>query len=286
MKHQLKKKFSKESGVKEKIILEGYSQKTKKSLGQNFLKSEKALSKICEAGNLSSSDVVLEIGPGKGALTERLLRLGVKVVAIEKDDLLVDFLKEKFQNEIKNKKLILIHEDILDFEIPKNIKKYKIIANIPYNITGAILKKFLEEQSQPTDMILLVQKEVAERVVARDGKESILSISIKIYGIPKYIMTVNKRFFSPAPKVDSAIIQITSISKNNLPNKNFEKLFFDVLKAGFAHKRKFVFSNLVKNFNQKEEIQAVFEFLGIKMSARAENLSVQDWIEITKRLLF
>jgi 16S rRNA (adenine1518-N6/adenine1519-N6)-dimethyltransferase len=284
--HQLKKKFSKGNQSKEETILEGYSHKPKKSLGQNFLKSKKALSKICEAGNLSPGDVVLEIGPGKGVLTEKLISLGAKVVAVEKDDLLIEFLKEKFQNAIKNKKLMLIHEDILDFEIPQNIKKYKIIANIPYNITGAILKKFLGGQTQPSDMVLLVQKEVAERIVARDEKESILSISVKAYGIPKYIMTVNKRFFSPSPKVDSAIIQISSISKKNFSSKKFEGLFFETLKAGFAHKRKFVFSNIVKNFNQKEKLSNIFKSLDIHMSTRAENLNVKNWIEITKRLLF
>lgn len=284
MTHRSKKYSLDDSPQKEKFKLEDYSHKPKKSLGQNFLKSEKALSKICEAGNLSLGDTVLEIGPGKGILTEKLLEIGVKVIAVEKDDSLVEFLKEKFANEIKNKKLVLIHEDILNFEIPKNVKKYKIIANIPYNITGAIFKKFLEEQAQPTDMILLVQKEVAERIVARDQKESVLSISVKIYGKPKYVMTVNKRFFSPSPKVDSAIIQISDISKINLPNKDFEKLFFDTLKAGFAHKRKFVFSNIVKNFGQKEKLMEIFKSLDIDMSTRAENLDINNWIAITSDL--
>ncbi len=269
---------------KKYLSSETYFHKPKKSLGQNFLKSGKALLKICEAGSLSRNDVVLEIGPGKGALTQKLLEQGVKVLAVEKDDSLVAILEEKFQKEIKTKQLILFRDDILNFKLPKNLKDYKIIANIPYNITGAIFKKFLEQERQPKSMVLLVQKEVAERIVARDKKESILSVSIKAYGEPKYIMTVGKKFFSPPPKVDSAIILISNISKKNLPSKNFEVLFFEILKAGFAHKRKFVFSNISKNFKEKDKLSEIFNNLKISPSARAENLDTRIWINLAKKI--
>ena len=254
--------------------------KAKKSLGQNFLKSKKALTRICEAGELSSGDIVLEIGPGKGALTEKLLEKGAQVIAIEKDDSLIPFLQEKFTNEIKSGQFILLNQDVLDFNIPKNIKKYKLIANIPYNITGAIFKKFLEEEKQPEKMVLLVQKEVAERIIAKDGKESILSISVKIYGLPKYIMTVGKKFFSPSPKVDSAVILISDISKNTFNGNISEKKFFEILKAGFAHKRKLVLSNLTKTFKQKDEFEIIFNKLKINKNSRAENLTAQNWADI------
>lgn len=254
--------------------------KAKKSLGQNFLKSKKALIRICEAGELSSGDIVLEIGPGKGALTEKLLEKGAQVIAIEKDDSLIPFLQEKFTHEAKSGQFILLNQDILDFSIPKNIKKYKLIANIPYNITGAIFKKFLEEERQPEKMVLLVQKEVAERIVAKDGKESILSISVKIYGLPKYIMTVGKKFFSPSPKVDSAVILISDISKNTFNGNISEKKFFEILKAGFAHKRKLVLSNLTKTFKQKDEFEIIFNKLKINKNSRAENLTAQNWADI------
>lgn len=254
--------------------------KAKKSLGQNFLKSKKALIRICEAGELSSGDVVLEIGPGKGALTEKLLEKGAQVIVIEKDDSLIPFLQEKFTHEAKSGQFILLNQDILDFSIPKNIKKYKLIANIPYNITGAIFKKFLEEERQPEKMVLLVQKEVAERIVAKDGKESILSISVKIYGLPKYIMTVGKKFFSPSPKVDSAVILISDISKNTFNGNISEKKFFEILKAGFAHKRKLVLSNLAKTFKQKDEFEIIFNKLKINKNSRAENLTSQNWTDI------
>ena len=145
--------------------------KAKKSLGQNFLKSEPALNMMCEAGEVSDKDTVLEIGPGKGALTKKLLEKAKRVIAVEKDHELFEFLQEKFVDEIKNGKLELINGDILEFDPTTYYllltTSYKLIANIPYNITGAIFKKFLSSSFQPEKMVLLVQKEVADRVVAR-----------------------------------------------------------------------------------------------------------------------
>lgn len=268
--------------------------KAKKSLGQNFLKSEIALNMMCEAGEVNNKDTILEIGPGKGALTSKLLLKASKVIAVEKDRELFEFLKEKFINEIKNKKLELINDDILNIETKTyhiKTKKYKLIANIPYNITGAIFKKFLSNDFQPEKMVLLVQKEVADRIVAKrnsnkniTGKESILSLSVKVYGNPKYIMKVHKRFFSPSPKVDSAIISISEISKNNFAQKEKEDLFFKIIKTGFAHKRKI----LQKNFESLEvglpKIREVFEKLGIDSKIRAEDVSIDKWLEISNLL--
>jgi 16S rRNA (adenine1518-N6/adenine1519-N6)-dimethyltransferase len=261
--------------------------KAKKSLGQNFLKSEPALRAMAEEGEIDLKDIILEIGPGKGALTSKLLINAGKVIAIEKDNELVLFLKEKFKTEIKNKKLEIISDDILDFDLKKyGLKKgqYKIIANIPYNITGAIFKKFLSSTIYPERMILLVQKEVAERVVARDKKESILSLSVKAYGTPKYVMKVGKRFFSPSPKVDSAILSITQISKKNFKSESNEKNFFTVIKAGFAHKRKVVRSNLEILQKEPNQINNIFEKLQINPTTRAEDLNFEKWIEISENL--
>lgn len=258
--------------------------KPKKSLGQNFLKSEAALKKIIETGEIKSGDTVLEIGPGKGALTKHLLESGCRLVAVEKDKELFNFLKEKFKKEIEEKKIILINEDILQFKITDyELQNYKIIANIPYNITGAILKKFLAGEkssgialraSQPEKMVLLVQKEVAERIVARDKKESILSISVKAYGDPKVIMKVPARYFSPAPKVDSAIIAINYISRKIFEKNNInEEKFWEIVKKGFAHKRKKLSSNLKGIIpNDSPVVQG----------KRAEDLSLLDWIMIAK----
>ncbi len=279
--------------------------KAKKSLGQNFLKSNLALNKIIESGDVQSTDIILEIGPGKGVLTEKLLTKAGMVIAIEKDDTLFDFLKIKFLKEIAQKKLILINDDILKFDLEKNAFSfwnglagigtrrtedltktrkhfsYKIIANIPYNITGAILKKFLTEKIQPERMILMVQHEVAKRIMARDKKESILSISVKAYGRPNMVMKVPARYFSPAPKVDSAVIAIQNISRETFETNNIhEAKFWEIVKNGFAHKRKKLSSNLKSlALNEHEDLLQTLKELGSK---RAENLSLSEWISLAK----
>ena len=248
--------------------------KPKKSLGQNFLKSEAALQKIIGAGELEPKDTILEIGPGKGVLTERLLVHAGKVIAVEKDRELVEFLKTKFKEEIAVGKLVLINEDILSFS--NVLRNYKIIANIPYNITGAILKKFLTSKNQPERMILMLQHEVAQRIVARDGKESILSISVKAYGQPKMLMKVPARYFSPAPKVDSAVIAINNISREIFKTSGVdEEKFWEIVKKGFAHKRKKLSSNL-KGLIPASQGQSL-RGLGDK---RAEDLTLTDWLSL------
>ncbi len=259
--------------------------RAKKSLGQNFLKSESALKAIINAGDINTGDIILEIGPGKGALTEKLLERAGKVIAIEKDNELFALLSEKFAHEIKSGKFILIHDDILDFDHTHYkllTTNYKLIANIPYNITGAILKKFLSSDNQPEQMVLLVQKEVAERIVARDKKESILSMSIEAYGAPRYIAKVPARYFSPAPKVDSAIISIENISKDSFKNAGEEEHFFDVVKAGFAHKRKFLAGNLSVKLPH-EDWREKFKKCGISEKSRAEDIKLKDWICLMKQ---
>lgn len=258
--------------------------KAKKSFGQNFLKSELALRTMCEAGEVSKKDIVLEIGPGKGALTSKLLEKAKKVIAVEKDRDLVAILEEKFKEQIGAGTLLLIQGDILDFDVKKyNLEKegYKIIANIPYNITGAIFKKFLSENTQPEKMVILVQKEVAMRIVANDKKESILSLSVKAYGEPKYIMKVGKRFFSPSPKVDSAIVAIDNIKRANFVNNKEEEQFFKLIKSGFAHKRKVLRKNL-ESILPIDQIGSGFSNIGIDERARAEDLSISTWLKLTK----
>jgi 16S rRNA (adenine1518-N6/adenine1519-N6)-dimethyltransferase len=253
----------------------------KKSMGQNFLKSKEALNKMCSAGEVTDGDVIVEIGPGKGALTEKLLEKALKVFAIEKDRDLMAILAEKFEKEIKSGKLILIENDILNFDPEKyNLKEgeYKIIANIPYNITGLIMRRFLSEVNKPTSMTLLVQKEVAERIVARDNKESILSLSVKAYGTPKYIMKVHKRFFSPSPKVDSAIIHINNISNKLFKDKTKEDLFFKLIKAGFAHKRKVLRKNLEEIEKDIRKIDEILNKLDINSKSRAEDIPFEKWV--------
>lgn len=260
--------------------------KAKKSLGQHFLRSEKALRAIVQAGDINQGDTVVEIGPGTGALTARILGTDAKVIAIEKDDSLYELLKEKFSQEIKKGRLNLIRQDILDFD-PSVLKfyqdfSYKIIANIPYNITGAILKKFLGADCQPKMMVLLVQKEVAKRIIAKNKKESILSVSIKAYGAPKFIETVKAGSFAPRPKVDSAIIVIENISKKKFRGVS-EKNFFEVVRAGFKSKRKKLSSNLSVKC-AKDKIQKIFQKLDLNDNLRAEDINIETWRELIRSL--
>lgn len=258
----------------------------KKSLGQNFLKSESAINAMIEAGDLQAGDFVFEIGPGQGALTEKILEKDCKVLAVEKDTELIGVLEEKFIKELHAKQLRLVDADILSFD-PRDIRSpYKLIANIPYYITGAIIRSFLETKNQPEKMVLLIQKEVAVRIAARDNKESILSIAVKSYCDPKLVKNVPAGSFVPAPRVDSAIIKFENISKKFfLEHKIEEKHFFEVLRAGFAHKRKMLRANL-QNVAEKygKEIGEVFETLKIKEKIRPENLELADWGRLAKEI--
>jgi len=258
--------------------------KAKKSLGQNFLKAKWALILMTKAAKVGKKDIILEAGPGKGALTEKLLEAGAKVIAVEKDRRLIPELEKKFSKEIKSGRLRIIEGDILNFN-PANYglqtTNYKLISNIPYYITGSFLEKFLSAEIQPEKMVLTVQKEVAKRITASSGKESVLSISVKAYGKPEYIKAVGKEFFSPKPKVDSAIILIDNISKERF-GKSDEKLFFKIMKTGFSHKRKFLLGNLKgKEFEADEKL---FKNLGINPKARAEDLTLGKWLALAKSL--
>lgn len=253
----------------------------KKSLGQNFLKSKEALLKIIDAGDIKADDIVLEIGPGKGALTDYLVKLAGKVIAIEKDRELIPLLQEKYKEYINSGRMDIKEGDILEFD-PELLKfyelPYKVIANIPYYITGALIQKFLTASYQPELMVLLLQKEVAQRICAKDGKESILSMSVKAFGTPKYISTVKAKYFSPEPKVDSAIILISDISRNFFSNIT-EEHFFKIMKAGFAHKRKMVLGNL-REALEVTNLEETFDSLSINKKARAEDLTLEQWKQL------
>jgi 16S rRNA (adenine1518-N6/adenine1519-N6)-dimethyltransferase len=240
------------------------------------------LEKIVKAGEIALGETVLEIGPGDGALTQKLLDSGATVLAVEKDLRLIPILEQKFNTEIKIGKLKLINDDILKIDLFSEHllnTNYKIVANIPYYITGEIIKKALSEWPQPSKIVLLLQKEVAERIISKDKKESILSISVKIYGEPSIAGIVRAGAFTPAPKVDSAILVIENISKNKLA-KIDEKEFFDIVKNGFAHKRKIVSANLKKLL--KEKTAELLSKCDIDPKSRAEKIPLQKWICLGK----
>ncbi len=261
--------------------------KAKKHLGQHFLTSPHALRKICEAGHLAATDTVLEIGPGHGALTEALLATGAEVIAIEKDRELIPLLEEKFAEEIKSGKLKLLEEDIMDFDPSTNLanKTYKLIANIPYYITGAIIEKFLSTTAQPEQMVLLIQKEVAERIIARDQKESILSIAVKAYGMPKIIAKVPAGAFNPPPKVDSAILSIENISRNFFKDVD-EALFFKIMKGVFGQKRKQIGGTLAEVLGDKESAKKFLAEAGIDIKTRPEDIDLQTWKKLAQSIVY
>lgn len=262
------------------------SHRAKKSLGQNFLRSKSALFSIVSAGELSVLDTVLEIGPGTGVLTEGLLATGARVIAIEKDRDLIPLLSEKFASHITAGKLVLIEGDALLFD-PADYKlkagQYKLIANIPYYITGALFEKFLTGKNHPSRMVVLIQKEVATRIVARDNKESILSLSVKVFGTPKIVAKVPRTAFSPAPNVDSAVLSVSNISQKNFTKEATMKKFFTIVKAGFAHKRKLLSRNL-ETVAEKTAITKAFTELALSEKTRAEDLPMQTWLALSRSL--
>lgn len=257
--------------------------KAKKSLGQNFLRSAGALNVIIKSGELKKGECVLEIGPGKGALTEKLLQSGAIVVAVEKDIELCIYLVEKFKTEIKNKQLHIIQGDILEIPIEDIIKNksYKVIANIPYYITGALIRLLLENDKKPSLLVLLIQKEVAERIVTRNSKESILSLSVKYFGTPKYIEKVPRKSFTPIPNVDSAILKITV--NDRVPSKEDTEKFFKILHKGFGQKRKVLRKNLEELFG-KEKIDTLWTTHILDKNIRAEDVPLQIWKLLIKDL--
>jgi len=257
----------------------------KKSLGQNFLKNKKILKKIVVVGGVKMGETVLEIGPGEGDLTKELLGAGAKVVAVEKDDRLIPILSELFEKELKNGSLTLIHGDISRIsihELPLG-GSYKLIANIPYYITGLIIRTFLESTKQPEKIVVLVQKEVADRICTKDGKESLLSVSVKVYGNPVNEGLVKAGNFNPAPNVDSSILAIHNISKDYFTQNNIEeKRFFEVLKVSFAGKRKMLRGKLASFAKNGENIEEILKKSDIPETARAEKVPYQNWGKLVK----
>lgn len=264
--------------------------KHKKSLGQNFLKTHSILDLIVGESDIKDKETILEIGPGEGALTDKLLQAvksknKTRVVCIEKDHRLIPILYEKYKSEIGEGKLTLLEKDILEFDtdITKGWGDYKLIANIPYYITGAILEKFLEAEHKPNLIIVMVQKEVANRVVCKDGKESILSLATKFYGDSEIVKIVKPGNFNPPPKVDSAVLKIVTHEKSS-SDKKLERVYLDLVKSGLAHKRKMVIPNL-KNYNKDFDWNKLFTELKIDEKSRGEDLNFETWINITKKYL-
>jgi len=256
----------------------------KKSLGQHFLNSDYAPKKMCDAAHLTEGDIVLEVGPGTGILTTEILARGARVIAIEADPRAITSLEDTFPKEIASQQLVIHHHDArtlnpADFGLTDH--QYKVVANIPYYISGSLFRSFLDTDCQPSDLVFLVQKEVAHRI-ARDPKESLLSLSVKVFGRPSYICTVKRGHFNPPPKVDSAIVAVSNINRDAFANITREELF-SVLHLGFGQKRKQLLGNLAKTYD-RSTISAIFTDRGIPLDVRAEDLAPDTWFKIIAQL--
>ena len=195
---------------------------------------------------------------------------------------MITVLNETFATEISSGQLTIVHADVLNVRIQDVVPgEYKLVANIPYYITGEIIRRFLTSSHQPACMTLLVQKEVAERI-ARSTKETVLSLSVKVYGAPRYVTTVPARYFSPPPKVDSAVVHIADISRRFFDGIREDK-FFKVVKAGFSSKRKKLVNNL-SPFGTKESLISILQGMGLNENARPEDVRLDDWREIVRSL--
>ena len=249
----------------------------KKSLGQHWLKDPEILADIAEAAELTGDDVVLEIGPGLGTLTSRLLVRANSVTAVEFD---AD-LARKLPGQFPGKKLTVVNQDILQFDLNQLPKKYKVVANVPYYITSKIVEKLMTAENKPSIAVLLVQKEVAERIATESGNMSVLSVSVQIFAEAELDIEVPRQFFTPPPKVDSQVVALRT-RDNPLITPEDQRDFFRIVKAGFSAKRKKLRSSLSGGLGiDKSVAEELLKNAGISPDARAEDLAIEDW----KRLL-
>ena len=258
--------------------------KHKKKYGQNFLNDQNTvLERIMEVSQVSSDDEVLEIGPGEGALTELLLQRAKKVNCVEIDTDLEKILRKKFDS---NPKFDLHMGDILEADLRGIIgANTKVVANIPYYITSPIINKLIEHRDLIDEVYLMVQKEVGERVCATSGKErSVLTLAVEYFGEAEYLFTIPKEFFTPVPKIDSGFIGIKFYKDRRFESIIDENLFFKYVKGAFSNKRKNIVNNLATLGISKDKIQGVLTKLGISFNERAENLSIEQFIELAKLL--
>lgn len=249
----------------------------KKSLGQHWLYDEASLNAMVEAGEVSSDDIVLEVGPGLGTLTKKLCERAKKVIAVELDDELIVQLPEKVGAE----NLEIMHKSILDVDLESLPRNYKIIANIPYYLTSNLIRKLLEAKNKPSQIVLLIQKEVAQRIVAKPGQHSLLSISVQFYAEAELREGVPAKLFTPPPKVDSQIIKIAPRDKPLFTDID-EKEFFKTIRAGFSEKRKKLRSSLSGGLQiSKEDVDSWLKKANISPDARAQELTLEQWYRLT-----
>lgn len=256
----------------------------KRSLGQNFLTSDVVPKAMIKAAAVVTSDTVLEIGPGTGMLTKSLLATGATIIALEADTRAVAILNETFASAIASGKLTVIHGDARTIDCTNlglQPLSFKVVANIPYYLSGFLLRTLLETTTQPSSITFLIQKELAQRI-ARDKKSSLLSLSVRAFGTPKYVQTVSRGHFRPMPKVESAILHISDISRDRF--KSFTtKHFFTLLHLGLGQKRK----QLLTNFSTvyaRETVENHLTTLGLPLAIRGEDIPLDEWCKLATLL--
>lgn len=262
-----------------------YNIKPARSKGQNFLINEDVYDKLIEAADLTKDDTVLEVGPGLGFLTAKLAQKAKKVIAVELDDKLVEILRIGLKAKgITN--VEVVNENILTSPLtPLLIRRgelkgrgYKIVANLPYNITSIFLRQILSAEVKPSLMVLMLQKEVAERITAKPGKMNLLAVSVQFYANSEIMRIVPADNFWPEPKVDSAIIRLTPKPPLLAKEMGSEKEFFRLMKIGFSAKRKMLKNNLAGGYHiSHEDAGSKLKKAGLDIKIRAQNLSLEDW---------
>lgn len=250
--------------------------------GQNFLVDKNILKKIIDAADIQPSDIIVEIGAGLGNLTVELAKSAQKVVAVEIDKDLLPLLQK---NTAEYPNVEIIKDNVLDLPLSRYASHdggYKVVANIPYHITSRLIRLFLEERPKPSSLLLLVQKEVAQRIVAQAPDSSILSLSVQYYARPRILFPVSRNCFFPKPKVESSVMRLDVFPVQELPSKKEQEAFFKLIKAGFHAKRKLLSSNLSPELRiTSQKIQAIFHVIGLQRTARPQELSLEDWKKLT-----
>jgi len=264
-----------------RYLLRKYDLKPSKGLAQNYLVDDNALKNIIRAADLPDHTTVLEIGPGLGSLTQLLAVNADKVIAVELDRHLIPPLQEVLKD---HENIEIIQGDILEVDLNQIIKQsgYYVVANIPYYITSAILRRLMEADHKPKRIVLTIQQEVGKRIIAKPGQYSLLALSIQVYGHPQLVEKIPAAAFYPPPKVDSAVICIDTFEEPRIPVDRLP-LFFKLIKAGFSQKRKTLRNALAAGLGiMTTESEEILSKAGIDPQRRAQTLSIEEWNEITK----
>ena len=271
-----------------KFILKRYNITASKRLGQNFLIDDDIINSIIKAAQIKESDLVIEIGPGLGTLTSKLLQRAGKVIAIELDDRMINILNDRFK--LYNN-FMLLHEDVLKVNLDKLIKEekndlveVKIVANLPYYITTPIIMKLLEDKLDISSITVMVQKEVADRIVAIPGEKlsGAITYSVNYYANAEKVLFVDRKCFIPSPEVDSTVIKLEIRNKPIVEVKN-EEMFFKIIKASFMQRRKTLMNGLINSgiITNKEHIKKIFDKLEIDIGIRGEKLSIEKFAQLS-----